>query len=1384
MFELFAFAAIFVLFIQLSNTRGRLQRAEGTLQEAAKRIGALQRLTGMLPPKPGEFPETQSWPEVKKAAVQPANREAEPEPMSSAPEQPEQPSAMPMEDTGDVPETLTQELEETENAEGAERQPDFAIDVPAEPGTEPTAELEPIDPVQVEDIAPEPVGDSAPEPLEAIPEPPQDAAPPRSMASRFEELFGKQLPIWAGGITLAIAGVLIVKYAIDAGFFGRVFTHGVQIVTGLLFGAGLIAGAEFAWRNEDKVRDVRVPQALSGAGIATLYASVLVAANAYQLIGPLAAFIALAAITASALGLSLRFGAPSALLGLAGGLAAPAMVGSLAPNVPLLAVYLGLTIAGLTGVSRMRRWPWLALAALLGGAGWSLWMILASNALDTMASISIGGFVLLLAIALPMLALNGPRAAFLRSITAIVGAAQLALLVAHGGFIPLHWGLFALLAAAGQWLAWRDRNFAIVPTISLALSGLLLGLWPEPSAYWFALIGLSLAAIHAGPLLARLWQVPPGLQRTLELCGLALAAPVLTKWHFWQGSDDTLALVALGAAALTATAIAMGWRRDDRFDDNRFALLTATTGTLVALATVLVLPDWQAPLGIAALAAALLLFGKVARDLRIESIAAAFALVTLPALLLTMAGPREIVQLILGTSLPLDPHALLRGGGLVLLFALFAWQAVGRELRFLSLAIAGALTYGTLAQAVPGWSLPLVMAAVALVLFGIAQHRASGSIERLAGFFAAVCLPLLAVTGPDTAAEWSRLLSSDAAVSGTALLRWGGVAALFALFAWRGLIASSRLSGHSTAALLAYGLMAQFIPGWSLPLAVCAIAAVLLLVGERGRTDGVRELAILAALAVLPVLVFSAEDSYAEWSRLGSSDAAVPLTSALRWGMVAVLYALFGWRGRADGLRLAGHVGAAILGYGFLAQIIPGWSLPIASSAIAAVLVWLGLRGQTPGVGKLAVIAAVAALPVLVFSAEDTAAEWSRLWGSNALVPFVSALRWGAVALLAVLFAARSPGKALLRLAAIAAALLGYGAAAQLISAEYLPLVPAIGGAALLLATTRFERERLYFAAATFAALSLAWAAIPLVLWSFVAARSLGGVPMILDPVDFTLGRALKQLLAPALLFGGALWHIRAALNDRVRKAAIGLCAIIAGIALHWLYRLGFATAFGADFIETGLAQRLVWAGLLIGGGWLALLRQRERLAFGLLGAGTAHALWYTLLLHNPLWSAQAVGSIPLANLLIPTFAAVPLGIALLCRMWQDRPAFIGRIIQPCHMLLVCGFAWATLRQAFHGTLLVTPGVFPTENILRSILFLALAIGFLLWGIRAKRHDWRIASLVLMLGAVGKVFLFDASGLEGLLRIGSFVALGFSLIGIGWLYSRQLAKPAEPEGHG
>ena len=71
----------------------------------------------------------------------------------------------------------------------------------------------------------------------------------------------------------------------------------------------------------------------------------------------------------------------------------------------------------------------------------------------------------------------------------------------------------------------------------------------------------------------------------------------------------------------------------------------------------------------------------------------------------------------------------------------------------------------------------------------------------------------------------------------------------------------------------------------------------------------------------------------------------------------------------------------------------------------------------------------------------------------------------------------------------------------------------------------------------------------------------------------------------------------------------------------------------------------------------------------------------------------------------------------------------------------------------------------------------------LAWGARTQSRSWRIGSLVLILLAVLKVFLVDAAGLEGLLRVASFVALGASLIGIGWVYSRQLSRRTViPEG--
>jgi uncharacterized membrane protein len=878
-------------------------------------------------------------------------------------------------------------------------------------------------------------------------------AKPRGFTLDFEELFGRRLPIWAGGITLAIAGVLIVKYAIDIGLFGRVFTPPVQIFCGMIFGLGLIGGAELAHRQRLRVDDPRVSQALSGAGISTLYAAILVAVNASGLISPVTAFSGLAVVTIAALGLSLRHGAPTALLGLAGGLAAPALTVGAAANVPMLSTYLALTIAAIVGVSRFQRWFWLAPLALVGGAGWSLWLILAGHAFGLVSTLSLGGLVLLLAIAAPLFAFEGPRSALMQAAAALVGAAQLALLVALGGFDPLHWALFTLIMAAGQWLAWRDSQLAIVPTIGLGLSVLLLLIWPDPTPVLLAIVGLTLAAIHALPLLARLWRSPARVQRAAELCAIAVAVPLVTLRHFGEplGDPDALAaLASVGGAVLALFAAALSGKVQERRDDSRFAWLVATAAGLLIVAAWFAVPHWQACLFAAVIAVTVLLMAPISRDSRLQSIAA---------------------------------------------------------------------------------------------------------------YSAVAAFVLLAVTTLFRLAELEALVDGRAAGTDFAsLLRWSGLAAMAAIFSWRRTTPLVRHGGAIAAAGLSYGALAQLVPGAALPL--------------------------LAPAGVLALTL---------WSR------AVPLP-----------------------------------------RVRP----------------------------------------------------------------------------------------AMLALAAIAAL----------------------------------------------------WAFMPMLAWINGAAWSLVGQPMGIDDANLAPMAVLRKLFAPALLLGASLWLLRKRLDKRAALLGTLATAVVGLVAMHCLYRAGFAALFGSDFVQTGLAQRLVWTTLLTGAGY-ALWKRTDQtpgsyVAPALVGAAALHTAWYSLILHNPLWADQAVGAVPLANLLPPLFATLPLGIWLLGKMVPAIEAHARKALQPALMVMIALFAWATLRQAFHGSLLTAPGLGQAEDILRSILGIALAVGYLLWGIRTNRRDWRIASLVLMLAAVVKVFLFDASGLEGLLRIASFIALGFSLIGIGWLYSRQLRRDA------
>jgi uncharacterized membrane protein len=332
----------------------------------------------------------------------------------------------------------------------------------------------------------------------------------------------------------------------------------------------------------------------------------------------------------------------------------------------------------------------------------------------------------------------------------------------------------------------------------------------------------------------------------------------------------------------------------------------------------------------------------------------------------------------------------------------------------------------------------------------------------------------------------------------------------------------------------------------------------------------------------------------------------------------------------------------------------------------------------------------------------------------------------------------------------------------------------AIAAAALALAWDMAQRGA---ALGTFLVLGALWSSGPLFKWATAGIAASAGEPFLLVALP-TLADALRYVAPLAVAVAGALL-----LGDNLvgRHCRAGWIAAgsLAAVVAHVAFKQVFAIDDMIRFAELGLAERTTWQALLaLTGAVLARLASKPFVARAgqvMAAAALAHFALFSLFLHNPLWTEQSVGSWPIANLLLVSY-----GLAIALTVWLRRQV-VGSVeaLRPAFdtvvMALVALLALSELRQAFAGTLLLGP-VGAQEDLLRSILAIAVALGFLAWGARSGQRSWRIGSLVLMILAVLKVFILDAAGLEGLARIASFFALGVCLIGIGWFYSRQLVR--------
>ncbi len=347
-------------------------------------------------------------------------------------------------------------------------------DAPVPATTMPAAPMPEVEPAPVEVAA-------------EAPEAERSAAPPPRVD--LETLLTQRWGVWVGSVALMLAGVFLVRYAMEQGWLGPT----VRCVAGFMLGGALLVAAEWLLRHPAPALAGpfgvdQAPAGLAAGGVAVLFGAAYGVGVFYALVPPGVGFALMAAAALAGLAAALRFGPLTAAVGVACAYLTPALVDSEAPSLPGLFAYLLVVTAASWAVVRQTAWIWLGWAATACGAAWLV--VVAGWGVGEMWAPA--GFVVLGS------ALN---------IWLLPGA--------------------ALDHETGRWLAW-------VPPGALMVAGLVLASahpgW-ETRAAVFALSGLAVAKAARVPRLERL----PGLAASgglLGLLGWALPA--------WGPTDEVI----------------------------------------------------------------------------------------------------------------------------------------------------------------------------------------------------------------------------------------------------------------------------------------------------------------------------------------------------------------------------------------------------------------------------------------------------------------------------------------------------------------------------------------------------------------------------------------------------------------------------------------------------------------------------------------------------------------------------------------------------------------------------------------------------------------------------------------------------------------------------
>jgi uncharacterized membrane protein len=347
---------------------------------------------------------------------------------------------------------------------------------------------------QVSVATPDPIAEKIEVALVEEPEPVHTRQAPerdleRNLASRWF--------VWVGGVAVALAGLLFVKYAHEQGLISPF----LRVLIGLLIAAGLVAAGEYVRRSRGTNIVDYVPAALSAAGLVMGFGVVYAAYGLYDLVSPSVDFIALGLVAVAAFWLSRVQGPLIAALGLLGAYSAPALVTSTHPNAWSFFSYIAVIVTASFSSLRGRNWWWLGYLSIAGALAWGLLWI-GGGAFTSGDVWPVGAFAIVLGLSTTLM-LEG-RAIFSEEsgnltklaqmsqplTLAICGiAAGVALLGAQvfetrHGFMPLV--LFSIGLGLVSAFSWFKKGASVAALLAAACAWVVFMGWPDVAFHEWA----------------------------------------------------------------------------------------------------------------------------------------------------------------------------------------------------------------------------------------------------------------------------------------------------------------------------------------------------------------------------------------------------------------------------------------------------------------------------------------------------------------------------------------------------------------------------------------------------------------------------------------------------------------------------------------------------------------------------------------------------------------------------------------------------------------------------------------------------------------------------------------------------------------------------------